>query len=266
MSAWAQLDRELDAWREGGQRATLWCRDDDACRDTPALQRLLGCARAAQVPVALAVIPAALEPSLVAAVRAADVATVVQHGYAHRNHAPAEGRPWELGAHRPVGAIVDELGQGRAILARAFGERFAPVLVPPWNRIAPEVIRRLPEAGFRGLSTFGPRRAVCAAPGVVQCNTHVDLIAWHSGRVFVGVDPAIGRLVAQLQARRTGTADAAEPTGILTHHLDLDEAGWRFLSDLVERTRGHAAVEWLHARDAFAAGVAAAPITSGRSA
>ena len=29
---WDQLDRELDAWRASGRRATLWCRDDAAVR------------------------------------------------------------------------------------------------------------------------------------------------------------------------------------------------------------------------------------------
>jgi hypothetical protein len=266
MISWQRLDRELDAWGESGRRATLWCRDDDACRDSPALQRLLGMACAMQVPVALAAIPAALEPSLVEAIAASDTATVVQHGYAHRNHAPPGARKWELGAHRPVAAIVADLEHGRAVLARGFGERFAAVLVPPWNRIAPEVVRRLPDAGFHGLSTFGPRAAARPVPGLLQCNTHVDLIAWRDGRVFVGADHALERLLEHLQARREGRADASEPSGILTHHLDLDDAGWRFLAALMARTREHGAAEWQDVRAAFAAGGAGPPITSGRSA
>jgi hypothetical protein len=268
MSLWQRLGRELDAWRDCGREATLWCRDDDASRDSAALQRLLGVARDMQVPVALAAIPAALEASLADAVAAAELATVVQHGYAHRNQAPPGGRKWELGAHRPVAEIIAELEQGRAALVRDFGERFAAVLVPPWNRIAPEVVLRLPDAGFRGLSTFGPRPAIHTAPGLTQCNTHVDLIAWRSGRVFVGADRAIERLTDHLKARREGAVDPAEPTGILTHHLDLDDAGWRFLTDLMARTRAHGAARWLDVRAAFGigAGAAAPPPTSGRSA
>jgi hypothetical protein len=266
MSAWQRLDRELDAWRASGRRATLWCRDDDASRDSPALQQLLGMAAAMQVPIALAAIPAELEASLVDAVAASDKATVIQHGYAHRNHAPPGARKSELGAHRAVTAIVDDLRHGRAVLARGFGERFAAVLVPPWNRIAPEIVQHLPDAGFRGLSTFGPRAAVSPVPGLTQCNTHVDLIAWRTGRVFVGVDHAIGRLVEHLAARREGRADASEPSGILTHHLDLDDAGWRFLIDLMARTREHEAVDWLDARVVFGVGGGAPRVTSGRSA
>src|SRR5258705_11331803 len=56
MSAWQALDAELDRWRSTGRRATLWCRDDDAFRDSPPLQRFLEIAEAAALPVALAAI------------------------------------------------------------------------------------------------------------------------------------------------------------------------------------------------------------------
>ena len=252
MSAWQRLDAELDAWRADGRRADLWCRDDDACRDSPALDRLLGIARGAEVPVALAVIPALVEPGLVDVLAQARFATVVQHGYAHRNHAPPGARNWELGIQRPVPETLAELAKGRAGLLSSFGPRFRPVLVPPWNRIDPLVVERLPEAGFTGLSTFGPRARVHPVSGLVQCNTHVDLIAWRRDRAFIGVEAALDRLIAHLAARRDGSVDPAEPTGILTHHLDLDEDAWRFFADLAARTRRHGAATWVDVRTAFA--------------
>ncbi len=245
MSAWQRLDAELDLWRAAGRRADLWCRDDDASRDSPALDRLLERARDAEIPVALAVIPALVEPGLVDAVAQARVATVVQHGYAHRNHAPPGARNWELGMHRPVTRTLAELAAGRASLESRFGRRFRPVLVPPWNRIDPLVVERLPDAGFAGISTFGPRAAAHPVSGLLQCNTHVDLIAWRRDRAFIGVAAAIDRLVAHLESRRQGAVDPAEPTGILTHHLDLDAAAWEFLADLFARTRDHGAATWL---------------------
>jgi hypothetical protein len=150
-----------------------------------------------------------------------------------------------------VGAIIAELQVGFGALVRAFGTRFAAVLVPPWNRIDSEVVSHLPEAGFHGLSTFGPRTAACPAPGVTQCNTHVDLIAWRKNRTFVGVEAAIDRLVDHLKARREGTVDPTEPTGILTHHLDMNDAAWNFLTDLITRTHEHGAVAWLDVDAAF---------------
>lgn len=253
--SWQRLAAELDLWRDAGRRADLWWRDDDACRDTPALQRLLAVAQEAEVPVTLAIVPAPLEESLADAVAKAGMATAVQHGYAHRNHAPPGVRNWELGAHRPLDVVVGELAAGRERLAQAFGRRFTPVLVPPWNRIDEAVIERLPEAGFSGLSTFGPRERWRPAPGLVQCNTHVDLIAWRRDRAFIGAEAAVDRLAAHLAARRAGTVDPEEPTGLLTHHLDFDAAlwpaPWSFLSALFARTKAHGAAAWVDAGTAF---------------
>ena len=257
MNPWQRLERELDAWRERGRRATLWCRDDDACHDSPALQRLLQIVGASEVPVALAAIPAALEPSLVDAVERCARATIVQHGYAHRNPAPQGERKGELGAHRPGEVVIAELAIGRDILERGFGERFSALLVPPWNRINAAVIARLPAARFHGLSTFGPRSSVQPAPGIVQCNTHVDLIDWRKDRAFIGADAAIDRLVGHLRARREGSVDAGEPTGILTHHLNFEPDAWAFLALLLARTRQHEAATWLDVVEVLRLGAAA---------
>ena len=260
LSRWHALDSELDLWKASGCHAQLWWRDDDACRDSPALSRLLAVAATANVPVGLAVIPALLEDSLDDALRQARTVTVLQHGYAHRNHASAGERNWELGDHRPAEAAVAELVSGRSDLARRFGTRFVPVLVPPWNRIDARVVMQLPVAGYSGLSTFGPRAAAAPAPGLVQCNTHVDVIAWGRGRLFIGADAAIDRLVAHLRARRLRAVDPAEPTGVLTHHLDLQDEAWQFVAELIARTRAHGAATWIDAGTAFR------PVTSVRSA
>lgn len=261
MTVWHRLDDELDAWRAAGRQPTIWCRDDDACRDTPALRQLLAVAAAQDMPVALASIPASLAPSLVDVVMRSRFTTVVQHGYAHANHAPPGERNRELGTHRPLSVTLGELELGQDILRQGFGGRFSAVLVPPWNRIDADVIERLPGIGFLGLSTLGPRGTTHPVPGLVQCNTHVDLVAWRRDRAFIGVEAAIESLLSHLSARRSGSADASEPTGILTHHLDMDAPGWRFVADLVERTRQRGAL-WLDVDAAFSATVM---VTSGRS-
>ena len=155
---------------------------------------------------------------------------------------------------RPMTETLAELAKGRAGLLSSFGPRFRPVLVPPWNRIDPLVVERLPDAGFTGLSTFGPRARVRPVPGLVQCNTHVDLIAWRRDRAFIGADAAIERLVLHLESRRHGIVEAAEPTGILSHHLDLDAPAWQFLADLFARTRDHRAAAWLDVDAVFSTG------------
>ncbi len=246
----ARLDDELARWADCGREATLWWRDDDATAMTPALAPLLELARAHDVPVVLAVVPAALEGSLVAAVATAPQCTIVQHGFAHRNHAPAGAKSRELGFDRPLGVVVAELGAGSERLRAAFGPRFEPVLVPPWNRIDPHVVAVLPAQDFAGLSTFGPRTGRDAAPGVVCCNAHADPIAWHDGRRFVGAERALDAILEHLASRRQGHADPDEPTGLLTHHLVFDVEAWRFVGELLARTRRHPAARWVGVAEA----------------
>jgi hypothetical protein len=57
--------------------------------------------------------------------------------------------------------------------------------------------------------------------------------------------------VRHLSARRAGTADAAEPTGFLTHHAVHDEAAWDFLHRLFETTSAIPGVEWRRAEELF---------------
>lgn len=250
--SFARLDDELARWADAGRVATFWWRDDDAVAATRALARLAALARAHDVPVVLAVVPAALESSLGEAVERLSQCTVVQHGYAHANHAPSGAKSCELGSGRPRAIVARELDAGRERLAATFGDRFLPVLVPPWNRIDEALVAGLPSLGYVGLSTFAPRRARRSAPGLVRCNAHVDPIAWREGRRFAGTERALDAVVRHLAQRREGTVDADEPTGLLTHHLVFDEDAWHFADALLGRTHGHAAARWLGAAQAFA--------------
>lgn len=257
------LVRELDRWQALRRRATLWLRDDDACRDSPPLCRLLGLAAAHDVPVAIAAIPATADTTLGDAMARCAGATLVQHGYAHRNHAGPGERSAEFGAARSTHERLDELRRGRERLASAFGARFRPVVVPPWNRLADDLLPLLPAAGFVGLSRFAARASYEAAAGLPQVNTHVDPIAWRRERQFIGAEAAIERLTAHLRARREHACDADEPTGLLTHHLAFDDAAWGFVDGLLDCTRRHPGVAWLDVAQALAAPALA---TCGRSA
>jgi hypothetical protein len=247
---WSDLERELDLWRAAGRNATLWWRDDDAVRPTPALDRLL--ALAAGLPLALAVIPEQATGALAERLANRPELHVLQHGWRHANHAPPDAKKAELGPHRPTLAMLDELAAGRQRLALLFGSRARAVLTPPWNRMSEALVPVLAGAGYCGLSMAGPRRAAEPSPGLRQVNTHADLVAWRSGS-FIGTAAALGLVTAHLAARRSGTVDAAEPTGLLTHHLVMDDAGADFVAQLADMTRRHKAVRWLDAVEAFAA-------------
>ncbi|MEO9135235.1 MAG: polysaccharide deacetylase family protein [Casimicrobiaceae bacterium] len=264
MTGWQILAHELDAWEAFGSRATLWLRDDDACCDSAALRRLLGIAREYRVPIAIASIPASTDATLVDAIACCDQASVVQHGYSHRNHARPGERSAEFGTQRDQRKRLDELERGRERLGDLFGRRFAPILVPPWNRIGDDLLPQLPNAGFHGVSRFGPRVQPSPAAGLLEVNTHVDPIAWRRDRQFIGVDAAIVRMVAHLRARRERQCDAREPTGLLTHHLVFADAAWHFLRELFAHTCNHRAVAWLDVAQSFDA--RAVPLTSSRPA
>ncbi len=250
---WRSLSDELDAWAAAGAAATLWWRDDDAVEPSAALERLLGLAAARDVPIALAVIPARASQALAWTLETARArATLLQHGYAHRNHAPAIEKKMELGAHRPPATVQEELARGRARMTELFGAGSAPILVPPWNRIAEALVPELVRLGFRGLWTYGPRAAAAPVSGLVQINSHVDIMRWGTSRGFLGEAEALGLLAGRLRARRLGEVDAAEPTGLLSHHGVHDEACWDFLETLLGHLADHPAACFLSAGEAFA--------------
>lgn len=255
MTGWRELDEELDAWASAGRRASLWWRDDDAVESTPALERLLGLSDRFALPLTLAVIPERLSSTLVRRLAAASAVTPVQHGFAHRNHAAPGAKKIELGTERPLAAVLEELARGWSLLEGALAGHMEPVLVPPWNRIAPEVAAALPGLGYRGLSVHGPRSAALAAPGLWQVNTHADIMRWSAPRGFLGEAAALGVLRGHLASRRLGqprAVDPDEPTGILTHHLAHDEAAWDFLEHLLERLAKHPGACFPAAAEVFA--------------
>jgi hypothetical protein len=234
MSSWRALADEVARWRDAGRSAELWWRDDDAIDVSASLDRLVALARDTATPLALAVVPAQATAALADRLADEPLVDVLQHGYAHANHALAPEKNIELGTHRPVMMTLGELATGRMALERLFGSRALAVMVPPWNRIAPLLVPTLPEIGYRGLSTFGPRARVHPVRGLLQVNTHVDLIDWKHGRVFPGEEAALAALVTGLQRARAG---GEEPVGILSHHLAMDAGAWDFLSLLWEKMK-----------------------------
>ena len=245
MAGWSDLDCELDRWADRGLAATFWWRDDDAAELNPDVERLVALAAALHVPLHLAAIPRNLSDALITALEGSMDVRILQHGYAHVDHAPAGAGSWELGAHRPQAQVLDELALGFARLGKAFGHRFLPVLVPPWTRIDASLIARLPDVGLAALSMEGARPRRLAAPGVVALNAHCDPIKWKGGARFTGTQRALDEIVGHLAARREGRADIGEPTGLCTHHLAHAEAVWEFVEALIARTLAHGCARWI---------------------
>ncbi len=240
------LQRRLDALAEAGRTVSLWWRDDDAARPDPALDRLIALSDRLALPLALAVIPAPAEPSLPTRLSRPHAARVVvlQHGWSHTNHEPAGTRAAELGGARPAAAVLAELAAGRTKLAEMFGDRFLPVLTPPWNRIDPAVAARRGEVGLPGLSTF-----TSLDRSEHRLDAHLDPIVWKTTRSYMG-DERLLMLFDEEVATRTGEA-ADVPIGVLSHHLSHDEPVWAFLETFLAATAAHPAVRWSAPTDLF---------------
>jgi hypothetical protein len=259
---WSDLIDEFDRWTQAGRVVTLWWRDDDAARPSDRLDRLLSIG--GDIPIALAVVPAAADARLAAwlahPTRSRQTARlfVLQHGWRHQNHA-VHGKKSEFPPERSRRAVTCDLAVGRTRLVTLFEARALPVLAPPWNRFDCRFLSLLVDCGLGGISSVGPRRSVRPTPGVVAANVHVDLVAWTADRGFIGEEAALRGLIRHLHARRCKQVDAEEPTGILTHHLVQDEATDTFLRKLAAITGAHRSARWLDATEVFATGVCSLP-------
>ena len=245
MATWQQLDEELDKWHRAGTSATLWWRDDDACVLTPQLVKLIEIADAACVPIHLATIPAKLESEATARILDSPNTRVLQHGFAHIDHAPKGEGSWELGDHRPLETVLAQLQQGFDILDQAFAEKFLPVLVPPWTRCSDKVLASLPAIGLKGYSAEGLRDQNKNDSDIKEIHAHCDPIKWKQNARFKGTERVLDDFVDHLQMRRLGKCDPSEPTGICTHHMDHSDELWQFLAEFMPHTKAHAGARWI---------------------
>lgn len=245
-TAWLPLTMELARWEDAGRIAEFWLRDDDAVEPTEPLDRLLGLTEKFGVPATLAAIPAFTGKALASRLAGASQVTVAVHGWSHQNHAPNEEKKQELGRHRDRGIVLDELGRGLSRITRLHGERMVPLLVPPWNRIHPDLLSDLMPLGFTAVSAFGPAKSAA----IRTINSNIDLMDWRGTRGCRDHD-LIARDIAVQLAQAFEGGDAV---GILTHHLVHDEAAWDFLEDLFELTAGHHACRWRSIRELIAGG------------
>jgi len=223
---WTPLRTELAQWRAEGLELPFWWRDDDAIAPTEALDQLASLSTTTEVPVHLAIIPKEASEALARDLPECFVPVV--HGWAHVSHTPEGAKNAEFAAGRPANAALVDASQGLGRLRALFGDRVAPMFVPPWNRIVPDVVAGLAEVGFDAVSTYNPRTATMAVPGVAQINTHVDPIFWRGHGGLVDAETLVSQIVSLLKDRRAGLTDNQEPLGYLTHHLVHDAVIWEF--------------------------------------
>jgi hypothetical protein len=216
---------ELKRRQDAGNPVELWLRDDDAIEPSAALSRFNTLTKAYSIPATLAVIPENTGEALVENLAPLSHLNIAVHGWSHNNYAPDTQKKQELGNHRSFELVLAELSDGFEVLSTSYAERFVPLLVPPWNRIADDLVAYLPGIGFTGLSTFGHEKPAA----IRMINTHVDLIDWKGTRGGRAADSLLGEFIENIRATQ-------KPIGFLTHHLVHDEAAWHFMENLFEAT------------------------------
>lgn len=226
---WSPLTAELALWRRENLPLPLWWRDDDAVANTPALARLTRLAQDTGLPVHIAVIPDLIEQSLPLVVDITPDLIPIIHGWRHISHAPQGAKNAEFG--QPRAGADGELRGGLHRLRGRFGARLLPLFVPPWNRMDPAYFPVLADAGYRAISTYGPRESN-KAEGLHRINTHIDPIFWRGDRGLVPPETLVTGLTKTLCDRREGRSDITEPLGLLTHHLVHTEDVWAFSADV----------------------------------
>lgn len=228
------LVQALNERKNAGNPVTFWLRDDDAVAPTKPLDNLLALTARYAIPLTLAVIPAHATDALAQQLVTNNNVAVAVHGWSHQNHAPIDEKKQELGMHRPLDDIRSELARGYTVLSELYAPNFVPILVPPWNRIDPAIVKELPELGFKGLSTFG----VPTSGPLTSVNTQVDIIDWRGTRGGRDATELVYELVEMIKTTQL-------TIGILTHHLVHDDAAWHFLQQLLSVTSAHAAAKWV---------------------
>jgi hypothetical protein len=248
---WDRVRAELDLWRTQKKVAQFWWRDDDAQDTSDQLTAMLAVARVFDVTIGLSAIPSKVSRRLAPALAQEGAAQLLVHGFAHENHARKGQAKREFGGARALDDVLAELSGGLAMARDAFGKRVLPVLVPPWNRILPSALPHLPKLGYRGISTWKPRLKAYPVKGLLQINTHLDVIDWRRGRVIKDERLIASLLLRKLRWRREDRTRASEPLGLLTHHAYWSPEKERVVVRLLEATREHPAVRWHSPQSAF---------------
>lgn len=239
------LQNELALWAAGGMQLPIWWRDDDATAKTSNLERLNSLSERTGIAVHIAVVPKFATCELSEYARTKSNMLVVAHGWTHNNHQPRPGIRSEFGNARKLARNFRDACAAHKKMTTMFGEKYRPMFVPPWGNIASDLLPHLQDAGFKFISTFGPR-SQCEQHGLITWNGHLDPLLWSPKPSLNNADHLIARVCERLKNRRLGMEDNREPFGIVTHHLADSEDAWDFVAALFDTLlNGPAQCSWL---------------------
>ena len=237
------LATHLDRRAEDGRALELWWRDDDLETPTDALALCLEALADAGIDAAFAAIPTGLTPAAVEALSGTGAVLFV-HGWAHTNHAPAGEKKAEFGATRPRADRLSEIERGWARLKEIGGDRALACFVPPWNRIAEDLLPALDATGIAALSAFASPKRPALPASVPRLDTHIDLIDWRGTGKPIPAETLASEIIHH---------DGVDgPVGILSHHRVTDRGAWKAWQPILRLLSDHPSVRWLSPGDALA--------------
>ena len=249
---WDILNQELDQWQKDGRTAIFWWRDDGAGKLNNQLDRLLKLRKKLDISIALSAIPTLVDNLFWSRLSHEESIEILQNGYSHYNFADTYEAKTELNGTRPIEHILADLAVG--MQKRAQHPKALPVLVPPWNHIAPQLIPLLPEIGYCGLSSLGPRPSPMLPPTLKQNNVHISPFGNLNNKdthTFLGTQLSISKAIINLKDTRTKKNNGRDIIGLLSQHDIQDEDTWVFIEKFITYTKYHQAVKWTSASDVF---------------
>lgn len=253
------MDPLLAALERTSTEVSWFFRDDDAGWADRRFWATADVFERTGVVLDVAAIPAAVSPRLAARLRsraAAGAVAVHQHGWAHVDHQP-EGRRSEFGAARDPADQLEDLRNGRDVLAELLDGAVEPIFTPPWNRCGDHTAALLPEVGLTVMSCdhSAPRRN---APGVAEIPVRVDWArCWREGGPErLGAELAValrgrsrpvrgpGRTVTAHRAsfedgRGCRSTHAAPSLGVMLHHATMTSEQLDALAKLLRTLSSH---------------------------
>ncbi len=135
----------------------IFLRDDDVWSDDDIFLELLSFLKELSVPVIYGVIPARLEPQMVAVLSRAkrenpDLLDIAQHGFQHVNYANDGASKYEFGAGRNYDEQYQDMQEGQKLLQGAFGSLLTPAFIPPYHGFDGVTLDIVDKLGFQVFS------------------------------------------------------------------------------------------------------------------
>ncbi len=209
----------------------VFFRNDDGGWADPQLKLLVENFQEQGIPLAIAVIPAALTAASGTLILSMlgnqkSLLSVHQHGYAHTNH-QKNGRSCEFGSDRNLIEQRNDIARGQKKLASVFGQHVEPIFTPPWNRCSTETLEALDSLGFQYYSRISGSTSILA--GLPEIPVAMDWLKKRKG-VRLGI-AEIGEYAGQVFESEGASV------GVMLHHELMDHENRLMLNQFIDVLR-----------------------------